>query len=246
MHYMSANLVLPLSITKPPSSTIGTAYLCTCCPCFTNRKGRNTQFTSDLHCHLTFPKLSTWDGRFNLKPRRYSCEDMTTGLIGIFGINPRHNRCSIHLKYQALTRWQSWVESQRQMPSSDLALKQRINLDFFHGIFDHYFFYDVLSEWTRIKWFDYDQNMSRSLGNQMDDPEKPHPYGLVKIVDWGSVKPGGPSAIMQTLNTLLHEMVHSMLNTYTCRCRCASATSEVRGHGPLWKKLARALSLESA
>lgn len=244
MDNISTNLILPRSTMNPPSFTVGTAFRCTCRTCSTHRKGRNNQFGLEPHRHLAFPNFCTWDGRLRLRPRNYDCKDMTTGLIRIFERNPRRYRCSTHLQHRALARWQSWVESQRQMPTSQLALKHSIDLRFLFEIFDDYFFCGVLSEWTRVTWVGFDRNNSSVVGSADDDPALPGPYGLIKIANWRSVQPGGPSAIMKTLNTLLHEMVHSMLNTFTCRCRCASQTSGFTGHGPLWEKLARALEQE--
>lgn len=130
-----------------------------------------------------------------LQPRNYDCEDMTTSLIQIFEKIPRRNRCSTHLQYRALVRWQSWVESQRQMPSLHLALEDKIDLDFFLDIFDQYFFCGVLSEWTSVTWVDFDQNQRYLVGSQRDDPVLPDPFGLITIVKWRFLKPWAPSAI---------------------------------------------------
>lgn len=190
---ISASIVLQRSTTKNPSFTVGTPFGCTCLPCLTQRKGRNNQFRLDPHRHLAFPKKNcTWDGHLRLQPRNYDCEDMTTSLIRNLEKTPWHNRCSTHLQYRALVRWQSWVESQRQMPSLHLALEDKIDLDFFLDFFDQYFFCGGLSEWTSVTWVDFDQNQRYLVGSQRDDPVLLDPFGLIKVVKWRVFKTRGP------------------------------------------------------
>lgn len=240
----NANIGLQTSTTENPSVTEGTSFRCTCRPCCPHRNGRNDQFRSDPHRHLAFPKYYTWDGHLRLEARKYDCKDITTSLIGMFEKTPRRNKSSTHLQSRALVSWQSWVESQRQQPSPLLTLENRMDLGFFLDIFDNYFFGGALSKWTTVTWVDPDQMRRSWRGSQADNPLLPGSYSLVKIINRRSVVPGGPSAIMQTLNTLLHEMVHSMLNTFACRCQCAFNTSGVSGHGRMWVDLARALERE--
>lgn len=47
-----------------------------------------------------------------------------------------------------------------------------------------------------------------------------------------------------TIGLLLHEMVHAMLEVFSCRCNCRASTSGLTGHGPFFLKLAQTMEYE--
>ena len=102
----------------------------------------------------------------------------------------------------------------------------------------------MLSKWTSVVWVDRDPNHPERLSYFGEDPTKPNPHGLIKIVRRTELVPGAILSLIKILSALLHEMAHAVLRIYTCLCRCRGRTLGVTGHGPSWVKLVEAIEKE--
>lgn len=119
-------------------------------------------------------------------------------------------------------------------------------------MYDGYFFCGALRGRVDVVWV----NTCPKEGQKGYTVDAPGPRHRAKIC---MKRPGAghttwtPLLVKESLETLLHEMIHALFNVYECRCAtCTTVENQASntgvqgsGHGPNWRELGQAVEEEA-
>ncbi|KAL9074115.1 MAG: hypothetical protein Q9161_002525 [Pseudevernia consocians] len=187
--------------------------------------------------------------------RRFLSKDIADGIRGLFtgGIRQNDPISSLDLstlQRTALIDWEHASAPIGKRTTTPFALAP-----IFH-IFDRYYFCGALRDRVDVSWTPdtlrgadrkfYTTDAASSGGSL-------HRAAIFIQRPRAGIKTWTKQLVKETLQTLLHEMVHAVFAVYECRCgTCARVDNRARntgvsgsGHGPVWRELGQAVQEEA-
>ncbi len=189
--------------------------------------------------HHIFQDYSPTRSCRQLKVKAYRSDEVVYNTIKYICTGTVGNHNLQHLQNDAQQRWRNrWF----QHAGLRLDGRELSDLRFYFDVFNEYFFWGTLSS-TDIQWADHQRmtEMDRLGYETLFEYGSFHGISHIRLREPGIHDSQTPNVSLRILGTLLHEMVHAMIDLYSCSCCCAINSEGVMGHGPAWMRLGQAV-----
>lgn len=239
-----------LTVFAPSTSHIHQIHMA---PSFTPTSPTAQQRCPNCQPATTLFQPAGWHPRFcfrhQIKPDRnantrfFKSEDIKNGFKGLLygGLRFGNDRVSLFAlndkQRQALRSW-----NRVQLPLG-LSISTPFRLMPVFDIYNDYLFCGALHGRVNVVWVD-DCPKAGQKGFTVDAPGPLH-CATISIKRPGAVvhTTWTPHLVKESLETLLHEMIHALFNLYECRCAtCTMGENQASntgvqgsGHGPDWR-----------
>lgn len=184
-------------------------------------------------------------------PTKYVCEELASEYARYWTrIREDGGEGLEETQLDALTRWHAF-----RFDIGEEIEQHPLPLDFFVEVFDDYFFLGSVRQYIKVEIADASPanstwaglTTSKNRDSLSDPPEIQIQLKRLPNQLWTR------QLIQEFLDTLLHEMVHAFLMTYSSTAeymgkwpyRRIAETEGVTGHGPCWVKVAAAIAAEA-
>ncbi len=202
--------------------------------------------------HYVFQNCSSTGSGLKLEFKGYRSDEVVNNTINYIETGAVGDHDLQSLQRNAQRRWRNRWSEYAGLKLDDRGLS---DLRFYFDVFNDYFFGGALSS-TNIQWIDHQQMFeagwlgTSSLFDNDTGISKNHITVLEGIVYIRMRKPGlhdsqTSNLRFRILGTLLHEMVHAMIQLHSCSCCCAINSEGVTGHGAAWMRLGQAVEFSA-
>jgi hypothetical protein len=223
----------PEQSTRKPRSCENGCGFCTSCDAYLPHETHQ-----NFGRHSTFQNYTLTRPGLRLEFKGYRSDEVVDNTLNYIWTGTVGNHDLQRLQKKAQQRWRDrWFE----YAGLKLDARGLSDVRFYFNVFNDYFFCGTLRS-TNIQWVDHQSMTEIDWLGETSIVEDDASQAIAYIrLEPGIHDSQSSNVSLGILGTLLHEMVHAMIELYSCSCCCAINSKGVMGHGAAWMRLGQAV-----